>query len=49
MKISDFNNEYLTSLLAKIEKTGLLILNTNTEPNASDSYDILSSNFLKFN
>ena len=55
MKISDFNNEYLTALLAKIpqeENTCLLmcdfninLLNTDTGPNISDFYDILSSNF----
>ena len=55
MKISDFNNEYLTPLLAKIlqeEKTCLLIgdfninlLKTDTNPNVSEFYDILSSNF----
>ena len=55
MKISDFNNEYLTSLLAKIlqeEKTCPLmgdfntnLLNTDTDHNVSDFYDILSSNF----
>ena len=53
MKISDFNNEYLTPLLAKIlqEKKCLLIgdfninlLNTDTYHNASDFYNILSSN-----
>ena len=48
MKISDFNNEYLTPLLAKIlqeEKTCLLIgnfsinlLNTGTDYNVSDFY-----------
>ena len=56
MKISYFNNEYLTPLLAKIlqeEKTCLLIgncninlLNTGTDHNVSDFYDILFSNFL---
>ena len=55
MKISDFNNEYLTPLLAKIlqeEKTCPLMgdfntnfLNTDTDHNVSDFYDILSSNF----
>ena len=55
MKISDFNNKYLTPLLAKIfqeEKTFLLmgdfninLLNTDTDHNLSDFYDILSSNF----
>ena len=55
MNISDFNNEYLVPLFAKIlqeEKTYLLIvdfninpLNKNTDPNVSDFYDILSSNF----
>ena len=53
MKINDFDNEYLTPLLAKIlqeEKTCLLmgnfntnLLNTNTDHNVSDFYDILSS------
>ena len=55
MKISDFNNEYLTLLLAKIlqeEKTCPLmgdfntnLLNTDTDHNVSDFYNILSSNF----
>ena len=55
MKISDFNNEYLTPLLEKIlqeEKTCLLtgefninLLNTDTDHNVLDFYDILSSNF----
>ena len=55
MKISDFNYEYLTPLLAKIlheEKACLLmgdfninLLNTDTNHNISDFYDILSSNF----
>ena len=55
MKINDFNYEYLTPLLAKIlheEKTCLLmgdyninLLNTDTNRNISDFYDILSSNF----
>ena len=54
MKICDFNNKYLTPLLAKIlqeEKTCLLmgnfsinLLNTDTDHNVSDFYDILSSN-----
>ena len=53
MKISDFNNEYLTPQLAKIleeEKTCLLmgdfnisLLKTDTNSNVSDFYDILSS------
>ena len=52
MKICDFNNEYLIPLLAKIlqgEKTCLLmgdfninLLNTDTDHNVSDFYDILS-------
>ena len=56
VKISDFNNEYLTPLLAKIlqeEKTCLLmgdfninLLNTYTDHNISDFYDILLSNFV---
>ena len=55
MNISNFNNEYLTSLLAKIlqeEKTSLLmgdfninLLNKDTDHNVSDFYDIWSSNF----
>ena len=54
MKICDFNNEYLTPLLAKIlqEKTCLLmgdfninLINTDTNHNVSDFYDILSSDF----
>ena len=55
MKIGDFNNEYLTPLLAKIletEKTCLLmgdfninLLKTDANPNFSDFCDILSSNF----
>ena len=55
VKISDFNNEYLTPLLAKIlqeEKTCPLmgdfntnLLNTDTDHNVSDFYNILSSNF----
>ena len=55
IKISNFNNAYLTPLLAKIlqeEKTCLLIsdfniiiLNTDIYPNVSDFYDTSSSNF----
>ena len=54
MKICDFNNEYLTPLLGKIlqEKTCLLmgdfninLINTDTNHNVSDFYDILSSDF----
>ena len=55
MKISDLNIEYLTPVLSKIlqeEKTCLLmddfninLLNTDTDHNVSDFYDILSSNF----
>ena len=57
MKISNFNNEYLTPLVIKIlreEKTCLLmgdfninLLNTDTDTdhNVPDFYDILSSNF----
>ena len=53
MKINDFNNEYLTSQLAKIfqeEKTCLLmgnfnisLLKTDTNTDVSDFYDSLSS------
>ena len=53
MKICDFNNEYLTPLLAKIlreEKTYVLmddfninLINTDTGYNVSDFYDTLSS------
>ena len=55
MKICDFNNVYLTPLLVKIfqeEKTCLLMgdfninpLNTDTDHNISDFYNILSSDF----
>ena len=55
MKKCEFNNEYLKSLLAKIlqeEKTYLLMddfninfINTDTDYNVSDFYDILSSKF----
>ena len=55
MKISDYNNQYLTPLLAKTlqeEKTWLLmddfnmnLLNINTDHKVSDFYNILSSNF----
>ena len=55
MKICDFNNEYLTPLLAKIlreEKTYVLmddfninLINTDTGYNVSDFYDTLSSKF----
>ena len=55
MKICDFNNEYLTPQLEKIlqgEKTCLLmgdfninLLNTDTDHNVSDFYEILPSNF----
>ena len=53
IKICDFNNEYLTPLLAKIlqkEKTCLLLgdfflLNADIDHSVSDFYDILSSNF----
>ena len=55
MKICEFNNEYLTPLRAKIlqeEKTYVLmddfninLINTDTDYNVSDFYDILSSKF----
>ena len=55
MKISHFNNKYLIPLFAKIlqkEKTCLLmddfninLLNADTDPNVSDSYNIFFSNF----
>ena len=57
MKISNFNNEYLTLLLSKIlqeEKKCLLmgnfsgnLLNTDTDPNVSDFYDIFAPNILQ--
>ena len=57
MKISNFNNEYLTPLLAKDlqeEKTYLLmgsfninLLNTGTDINVSECYHILSSNYFR--
>ena len=55
MKTSDFNNEYLIPLRAKIlqeEKTCLLmgdfninLLSTGRNPNVSDLYYTFSSNF----
>ena len=53
MKIGDFNNEYLIPLLPEIqeEKTCLLmgdfninLLNTDTNSNVSDFYDIFLRN-----
>ena len=55
MKICDFNNEYLTPLLAKIFLEGkrcllmddfnINLLNTDTDHNVSDFYDILTKFF----
>ena len=49
MKICDFSDEYLTSLLAKDMPAkghfNINLLNTDTDHSISDFYKILSSNF----